>query len=245
MAQEKGEVDLAGLSKLTGISATTLFRLLYTLMRHEFIVQDRDTGKYRLGLKVVELGQTVLESIELRRIAFPFLQELTDKTGESTNLVVLEGAQAVYIEKVESPSSLRMFHRIGRHAPAHATGVGKVLLAALSPERVDELMGARKLTKLTDNTITDTDDLREELALVRSHGYALDNEECELGAKCIAAPVFNYANQVVAAISVAGPSTRLPSERLDDLVSKVKETALAISERLGYNAKRTQKGNNE
>jgi len=234
MAEEKGEMELKDLSKKTHINTTTLYRLLQTLQSRGFVAQNPYTGRYRLGLKLLELGHAVVEQIELRRIALPFLEELTEKTGETANLVVLDEGEAVYIEKVESPASLRMFHRIGKQAPAHATGVGKVLLAALPSEKVTEIIKSKDLCKLTENTITSPENLQKELEKIRKNGFAIDNEECEVGAKCIAAPIRDYTNQVVAAVSISGPSARLSEERLNELVKVVKEAAFKISQEIGY-----------
>ena len=237
MADEKREVELKELCKKTHINTTTLYRLLQTLKNKGFVAQNPYTGRYRLGVKLLELGHAVSNQIELREIALPFLQKLMEKTGETANLVMLDEGEAIYVEKVESPASLRTFHRIGTQAPAHATGVGKVLLAALSSEKVREIMRSEGLCNLTENTITSPQDLQKELEKIRKNGFGIDNEECEVGAKCIAAPIRDYTNQVVAAVSVSGPSARLSEERLNELAEVIKDTAHKISEKIGYQRK--------
>ncbi len=237
MGQEKREVELHELCKKTHINTTTLYRLLQTLQNRGFVAQNPYTERYRLGLKLLELGHAVTNQIELREIALPFLQKLMQKTGETANLVVLDQGEAVYIEKVETPASLRMFHHIGKQALAHATGVGKVLLTALPSEKVTEIIKTKGLRKLTENTITSPEELQKELEKIAKNGFAVDNEECEVGAKCIAAPITDYTNQVVAAVSISGPSARLSEERLDELVRVVKEAASKISEKIGYQKK--------
>jgi len=234
MAREKKELELVELSRKANINTTTLYRLLQTLKSRGFVVEDSHRGKYRLGLKLVELGHAVVEQIQLRKIALPFLEELMQKTGETANLVILDEGEAIYIEKVESPASLRMFHRIGKQAPAHATGVGKVLLASLSSDKVEEIIRKKGLARLTENTITSPEMLQQELEKIRKQGYAIDDEECEVGAKCLAAPIKDYTNQVVAAVSISGPSVRLTEEKLEKLVDVVKETAYKISQKIGY-----------
>jgi len=234
MAKKNGEVGLVELCKKTHINTTTLYRLLHTLQNRGFVVQNPNTGRYRLGLKLLELGHTVVEQFELRKIALPFLQELMEKTGETANLVILNEGEAIYIEKAESPASLRMFYRIGKQAPAHATGVGKVLLAALSSEEVIEIIEKRGLCKLTENTIASLEKLQEELEKIHKNGFAIDNEECEIGAKCIAAPIKDYTKQVVAAVSISGPSVRLSEGRLNEFIKLAKETAYKISQKIGY-----------
>lgn len=234
MAEENREVGLVELCKKTHINTTTLYRLLQTLKGRGFIAQNSYTGRYRLGPKLVELGHVVVEQIELRRIALPFLQELMEKTGKTANLAVLDEGEAIYIEKVESPVLLRMFHRIGKQAPPHATGVGKVLLAALPSGKVTEILKSKGLYKLTENTITSLEKLQKELEKIRENGFAIDNEEYEVGAKCIAGPIRDYTNVVVAAISISGSSARLLEERLSELAEVVKEIALKISREIGY-----------
>lgn len=234
MAEEKTELELKELCKKTHINTTTLYRLLQTLKNRVFVAQNPYTGRYRLGLKLLELGYAAGEQIELRRIALPFLQELMEKTGETANLVILDEGEAIYIEKVESPASLRMFYRIGKQAPAHATGVGKVLLAALPSEKVTQIIKSKGLCKLTENTITSPENLQKELEKIHENGFAIDNEECEVGAKCIAAPIRDYTNQVVAAVSISGPSARLSEERLNELAEVVKDIAYKISQKIGY-----------
>jgi len=234
MAEENRELELIELCKKTHINTTTLYRLLQTLQSRGFVAHNPYTGRYRLGLKLLELGHAAGDQIELRKITIPFLEELMKKTKETANLVVLDEGEAIYIDKVESPASLRMFHRIGKQAPAHATGVGKVLLAALPSEEVKEIVKSKGLCKLTDNTITSPENLQKELEKIRENGFAIDNEECEIGAKCIAAPIRDYTNQVVAAVSVSGPSVRLSEGRLNELVKVVKETALKVSQKIGY-----------
>lgn len=237
MAEEKRGVELQELCKKTHINTTTLYRLLQTLQNRGFVTQNPYTERYRLGLKLLELGHAVTNQIELREIALPFLEKLMEKTGETANLVILDEGEAVYIEKVESPASLRMFYRIGKQAPAHATGVGKVLLAALPSEKVTEIIKTKGLCKLTENTITSPENLQKELEKIRDNGFAIDNEECEVGAKCIGAPVRDYTNQVVAAVSISGPGARLSEERLNELAEVVKDTAYKISEKIGYRGK--------
>lgn len=237
MAEEKRELELKELCKKIHINTTTLYRLLQTLQNRGFVIQNPYTGRYQLGLKLLELGHTVTDQIELRRIALPFLQKLMEKTGETTNLVVLDEGEAVYIEKAESPAPLRMFYRIGKQAPAHATGVGKVLLTALPSEKLTEIIKIKGLRKLTENTITSPENLQKELEKIRQNGFAVDNEECEVGAKCIAAPIRDYTNQVVAAVGISGPSARLLEERLNELAEVVKNTAYKISEKIGHRGK--------
>jgi len=199
-----------------------------------FVTRSPSSGGYALGLKLVELGQVVIGRIGLRSIALPHLQELVKITGETANLVILDGRNVVYVDKVESPSVLLTLHRIGKRAPAHTTGAGKVLLGFLQDEDLSRLIKGEPLVSLTSHTIVSPEQLWEELELVRELGFGVDREECEVGAKCVAAPLYDHTGTVVAAVSISGPSARLPEERLIELSQIVRAAATKISQELGF-----------
>lgn len=227
--------SLAELSAKVGYHKTTVYRLLATLQRNSFVQQDPDTDRYRLGLKLLELSTVLLDNLELRREASPLLCELMAKTNETVHLAVLEQAEVVYIDKVESHNPVRMFSRIGRRMPAHCTGMGKAILAHMPETYVDQVI-AKGLPKRTPNTITSADQLRRELARIRECGYSTDNVENEDGIACAAAPIFDHLGHPVAALSVAGPSMRVTPERFEELGLLVKDTAREISRRMGHRA---------
>lgn len=225
--------SLAELSSKVGYHKTTAYRLLATLQRNGFVQQDPDTDRYRLGLKLLELSTILLDNLELRREASPLLCELMTKTNETIHLAVLEQAEVVYIDKVESLNPVRMFSRIGRRMPAHCTGMGKAILAYM-PDPYVAMVIAKGLPQRTSNTITSPDEFRRELGRIRERGYSIDNVENEDGIACTAAPVFDHTGQPIAAISVAGPSMRVTPERFEELGLLVKNTAQEISHRMGY-----------
>ncbi len=239
MASEGPECSLGDLAQRLGLHVSTVHRLLTTLMSLGYVEQNPQDSKYRLGLKMVELGALVLGQIELRREAGPYLRALSEKTGETANLIVLEQGEVVYIEKVESPASLRFFNRIGKRAPAHCTGGGKALLANLPPAQVQEIIAAKGLPRLTSQTVGDEEVLWKQLAGIKEAGYALDNEECEEGVRCVAAPVFNHMGAPVAAVSISGPTFRFSSPRMEEFIRLTKEAAEGISRRLGYRPENT------
>lgn len=216
-----------------GLHKSTVYRLLATLARHGYVQQDPATERYSLGLKLVELGTAVLDHLELRELARPYLKRLMEASQEVAHLVVLQDGDVVYIDKVECPGPVKMYSQLGRRAPAHATAVGKALLAFLPPAQVEAIL-ARGLPRLTPHTITDPERLRTELHLVRERGYAVDNEENELGIRCVAGPIFNHTGQVVAAFSISGLAMRLTVPRLEGLAGLVCRTSQEISARLGY-----------
>jgi DNA-binding IclR family transcriptional regulator len=218
------------------LHTSTVHRLLATLAAQGYVRQNPDTGRYALGPKAIRLAEAYLGQLDLRRVARPFLERLTQETGETANLVIQDGRAALYLDKVESPRSLRIFSHIGRRAPLHCTAVGKVLLANAPPSQVDRLLGEGPLERLTKRTITSITQLRRELSTVRVRGYAVDREECEEGGHCIAVAVRNATGEAVAAVGISSPSVRMSARRIQKLVPAVVRAGREISERLGFHA---------
>jgi DNA-binding IclR family transcriptional regulator len=191
------------------------------------------TGRYRLGLRIFELGGLVMQQMNLWDEALPFLEGLVHDTGETGHLAVLDGGEAIYIERVEARRALRVPSAIGRGYPAHATNLGKVLLADLAPEQVEQIVAERGLAAYTPHTITDPEGLAAELERIRAVGYAVDNEEYDEGLRCIGAPVRDHSGHVVAALGIGGPVTRITPDRVDELAELVMTAARGLSRRLG------------
>ncbi|MBX6353873.1 MAG: IclR family transcriptional regulator [Thermoflavifilum sp.] len=229
-------ISVTELAEQVGMYKSTAHRLLNTLMRRGFIEQDRRTGRYKLGYTLLDLGMKLLSSIDLRREALPFLRELAIESNEVVHLALLDQGEMVYIEKVESSNTVRMHSRVGKRVPAHATGLGKVILAYLPRAETLALLDRYGLSPLTDRTITDRQAFLQCLEEVRRLGYAVDVEENEIGICCVAAPIFDHTGRVVAACSVSGPSLRMTPERMEALRPLVKAAGLRISERLGWRA---------
>lgn len=234
VAEAGKEVGAQEISATLGLHISTVFRFLQTLGQCGLVEQDSETGKYRLGLKLLDWGMQVLRRMDLRQVALPFLRELSGKTREMIHLTVLNHDAAIYIEKIDSPTPLRVYSEIGKVAPLHCTGVGKVLMAALSDKELADLLKRYSLRRFTQTTITDTAALMSELGRIRAQGYAVDNEEHEEHIRCVAAPIRNHLGKVVASISIAGPTARVTPARLPELIVAVKDAALKISVRLGY-----------
>ncbi len=234
LGDSRGEVGIAELSKRVDLHVSTTHRILATLVARGYARQNPETGRYALGAKALHLAESYLGQMDLRLVARPFLERLSEETGETANLVILDGQEALYLDKVESPQSLRIFSRIGRRAPLHCTAVGKVLLAGGSKAEVDALLGRGPFERLTRNTITSVSQLRRELEKVQGERFALDREECEDGACCIAVPVRNVKGETVAALGISGPAVRMHVRRIQELVPVVIRTGRQISEQLGY-----------
>jgi DNA-binding IclR family transcriptional regulator len=195
-----------------------------------------------LGLKFVEMGQTLLSQLDLRKVAEPILRDLAERTKETIHLVILDRNEIVYIDKVETdqnPSGLKMASRIGLRNPAHSSAVGKMILASFSEEELQVFFNEKSLVRRTENTITDPVLLREHLKTVRKQGYAVDDEENEKGIRCVAAPIYNEIGKTVAAISITAPAFRVTRKSIQETLKKdVMETASEISERLGFKERR-------
>ncbi len=234
IAGAEEEIGAQQISTMVGLHISTVFRFLQTLVQNGVIEQNPQTGKYRLSLKLLAWGMQVLRQMDLRRDAIPLLRELNEKTRETVHMSVYDRDAAIYIEKLESPTPLRGFSEVGKGAPLHCTGVGKVLMAALSDRKLTDLLKRYTLKRFTPNTITQATPMKRELARIRAQSFAIDNEEHEPGIRCVAAPIRNHTGNVIASISIAGRTTSVTPARVPELIHTVQETAQKISTRLGY-----------
>lgn len=216
------------------VAKSTAFRLLFTLLEEGYVQKDPQTEQYRLGLKLLHLGNEVAKSLDLRRVAHPHLKKLVELTGETTHLAIYDKGEIVYIDKIESNATIRMYSQIGLRAPAHCTGLGKAILSCLPEEEIDRLIATKGLNKFTENTLVTKESLMKALREAREAGYTFDDEEHELGVRCAAAPIFNHEGKVVAGVSIAGPTTRLSRETVRRFAPLVKAVALDISGELGF-----------
>jgi IclR family KDG regulon transcriptional repressor len=218
------------------LSPSTTFRLLTTLSYHNYLKRDERSNQYRLGLACLELAHAYADSNDLRKVALPELEALRDEVKETVHLAVLDNMEIVYLEKLTGLHAIGMMSsRVGGRAPAHCTGIGKALLAFQKPDLVRSHYKKYGLTRYTDTTIIDLDVLIKELENIHQRGYAFDKGEHENEVRCIAAPIFDLNGELVAALSISGPSARMdPLEDNDRLIQKTKQTALDISHQLGY-----------
>lgn len=219
------------------IPAPTVMRLLNTLSKYGYVSQNSETLKYSLTLKFAQIGSLVRSQFNLNELVHPYLMTLSVDCGESACLAMESDMEVVYIDAVDGPDSmLKTMQRIGKRAPLHSTGVGKLMLLNYSPEQINQYVARKGLSALTSNTITTKEQLLEELNTVKSRNYALDNEECELGARCIAAPIRDYTGKVIASISVSGPVIRLTNEKLETIRGHVTRTAEQLSKIYAYDS---------
>ncbi|WP_199228123.1 IclR family transcriptional regulator [Salipaludibacillus keqinensis] len=234
VSQKKDGLGVTEIAEKIELNKSSIFKLLRTLMDHGYIEQDEETKKYRLGYKYIELSSILLESIDLRPQAKPFLKELETLTNEVIHLVVYDQGEAYYIEKLEGNETLRTHSKVGKRVSFHATSVGKVLIAHMDDQEAATILEKNGLPKHTDNTITDKEKLLQELQKIRTQGFGVEIEENEVGITCIAAPIFDHRGDITAGVSISGPSTRLTEPRLEEIKTILIDRCNKISRRLGY-----------
>jgi IclR family transcriptional regulator, KDG regulon repressor len=246
LGQSPQGISIKDLSDKMHLPKGTTHRLLSSLSYFGYVRQDQNTKNYFLGFKLVELGNMLLGQLDLRKEAEPFLRNLAERTKETVHLVILDGNEIVYLDKLETEphtGGLRMASRVGSRNPAHSCAVGKALMAYLPAEALAKIVEEKGLPKRTGNTITEYNQLKEHMTLVRKQGYAVDDEENERGIRCVGAPIFNEAGRAVAAISVSGPAFRVTKKSVQEKLKKeVMETALRISQRLGFRERKRRSG---
>lgn len=226
-------LTLGDIARRTGLPKPTVHRLLLTMREIGFVEQDRERDRYRLGLRLFQLGSTVVANLDLHREAQAHVERLARISGETVHLCIFDGQLAVFVDRKEMDAGpLAMITSI-EGAPAYCTGVGKAILA-FQPEEVVERVAALGLRRFTENTITDREPLLAELAAIRARGWALDDGEHQHGLRCVAAPIRNAGGRVFASISVSAPMMRIPDRRLPVLAEVVTDTAAQISRQLGW-----------
>jgi DNA-binding IclR family transcriptional regulator len=227
-------LSLTEISRRLELNQSTCHHLLSTLRARRFVSQAPETRCYHLGIKAVEVGQAACQQVDLVRVALPKMEELMCAAEENVNLVVLDTDNVIYVAQVPCERMVRMFTRIGERAPLHCTGVGKVLLAGLPQDRRSDLIARLDLPRFTAATICQRDLLEQELEQVKAQGYAMDEGEREEDVTCIAAPIRDYSRDVIAAVSISAPSSRMDKTRQQEVLPELLATAARISRDLGY-----------
>lgn len=223
LAESRDGLPLTEIARKAGLSKSSTHRLLQTLAQDGFVAQDGDSSRYRLSLKLLWLASSLVDGLGLDQVARPVLEELAQATRQTVHMALLDSNVAVYVQKIDSPGAIRMYSQVGKRVPFHCTGLGKAILAYLPEERVREIVATEGLPRRTANTITKPKALFEHLALIRSRGYALDEEEHEEGICCIAAPLFDRQKRVAGAISITALAFRVDRELLPSWWPKLRE----------------------
>lgn len=236
-----GGLQLRSISEQTDLNKSTAYRFLSHLERAGYLVRDL-TGAYLIGPRLVRLGANSIYQATIRKVSHPVMEDLWRRTGETVNLGALDRGEVLYLDVLESPHTFRLSSQAGMRRPLHCTALGKALLAWLPPQSRDELLASCTFEKRAPHSIVSTAEMLAELGRIQRRGYAVDNEEVEPGASCVAAPIFDSSSLVAASISVSGPVTRMNRTRISDIVIDVKHAASEISAQLGYEGERSRLG---
>jgi IclR family transcriptional regulator, acetate operon repressor len=229
-------LTLSDLAQRAGLAPSTAHRILASLEPHKFVFHDEERGLWLIGVGAFEVGSAFLRNRRLAGIGRVVMHELMEQTGETVNLGIEDSGEVVFISQVEAHSALRAFFRAGSRAPIHASGVGKMLLAEMPEARVKQILYKRGLAKFTERTMVAPADLFQELAVIGRRGWAVDDEERNLGMRCVAAPIYNEYAEAIAGISVSGPTVRITPERASELGPLVKRAAEEITASIGGHA---------
>jgi DNA-binding IclR family transcriptional regulator len=236
VAQEPEGLSNAEISRKLQIPKSSASYILRTLESRGYLNRDTDNGKYHVGLKILSLSRGALSSIDVREVALPVMRHLMEKTSLTCHLAILDGPDAVYIEKVEPTGFLRVDTWVGRRMRVHATSVGKALVAYIPQERLEKILAQSGMEKRTVKTITTLPRLLKELEKVRAQGYAVDDEENNMGARCVGAPVFNQQGAIEASVGLSGTINQVNVQTMPRIVEALKDAARHISMQLGYRA---------
>lgn len=232
---DRPELGVTEISRELGVHKSTVSRLLSTLESDRIVLRNPESGRYRLGVGLLELSGLVTLHADLRRVALPFMNQLAQLTQETVNLAVIEGDEVVNIEHI-TPFGRRVMNIgwVGRRTPLHASSTGKVLMAYLPRSELEAIL-QKPLTKYTEHTLVEHAELHAEISLIRDQGYATGLEELEIGLNAVSAPIRDHTGRVIAALSTAGPAYRLSEERIEEVLRQlVLDFAKQISLEFGY-----------
>jgi DNA-binding IclR family transcriptional regulator len=234
LSQSSAPMGPTKIANATGINKSTVYRLLSTLQDRSYVEKNEKDGTYFIGPKLIAVVSCYIGSLELQTEARPYLSALATDLNLTTHLGILDGQDVIYIEKLDTVPTKQLYSQIGNRVPAYCSSLGKCLLACLSGEELDRAMLTCHFEKYTDNTLTSLDMLKRQLRQVRDEGWAMDNQEYIVGHMCVAAPVYDYRGDIIAAVSASGTSANITPEYLPVVIQSVKKAALQVSTRLGY-----------
>lgn len=229
--EAQGPTEIA---QAVGLPKSTVHRLLSSLHQRGYVEKNELNGTYHIGVKLVEMVSSHISHLELNTEARPYLNNLHDELGLAVYLGTLDGREVVYVEKINISRDLRNYTQIGLRVPAHCSSLGKCLLACMSGDELDFYLRQFKFERYTKNTITSAAEFKRHLREIRGRGWAIDDEEHILGQRCIAAPIFDYRGENIAAVCASGPVALLSDERFESVARQVMRTAAQISRRLCY-----------
>ena len=235
LTEQTEPLRLQDIARLCGMNASTALRFLTALQKRNYVARDIDTGRYYVTFKLCALAHNVSTYNSIRSIALPFMRSVAATFKESCNLAIENDMTIMYVEVINGPSStLLSTQRIGNVAPMHCTGVGKLFLTGYTSAELERFLAVKKLPVFTEHTLATPQALLDELKHIRSLGYAFDNEECEVGVRCIAAPIRDFTGKIHAGISVSGPAVRMTDEYIYTHLNFLLETAKQLSMCMGW-----------
>lgn len=232
-SEEKKELRLSEISERLGLNKSTVHGIISTLKYHGFISQDEETQKYKLGIRFVQFGDLVINSMNIRNAAVPVIDAVCEKIEETVHVAMLDGLDVVWIEKRECTKSIKTSTKIGARLPAYTTADGKIIICYQNKDKIKNYL-PKRIPQYTNNTITNKGEFIKKLEEMKKNGYAIDNEEYVEGLKCVAAPIFDHDGKVRFSLSTTGPAFRMNEERIKELIVIIKEAANEISQRIGY-----------
>lgn len=236
IAVAKDDCGLAEITQALKLPKSTVHRLLMVLEHHRLVERNPGSERYRLGLKLFELQSRALSKIDIAQLGRPYLEKLVAETGETAHLGILREGEVISLCNVQSPHTLRP-STVGRRIPAYCTSLGKVMLAGLSDDEFESYLATHRFPARTPNTICNSVRLKAEIRRIRTRGYGIDNEEFERGLKCVGAPVKDHTGKIIAALSVAGPISRVGRQHTKTIRIPVIKAASALSRALGFSGK--------
>jgi IclR family KDG regulon transcriptional repressor len=237
IARNRDGISLAELSKRVGLHNSTTFHLVKTMVSLGYVQQVRDSKRYRIGRELFTLAAGALDEIELMSLATPVLERLTCVTGECSHFAVRSGDNVVVLAKTAGSGMFQMVDQVGVMRPAHCTALGKVLLAAFSPEQLDRYLATHELRRFTAKTVLEPAALKREIDMVRRDGIGFDDGEFDAEARCVAVGVRDFTGQIAGAIGISGPIWRLTIQALQEKADQVRSAALELSRELGFDGK--------
>ena len=227
---EKGVSEIA---QAVDLHKATAHRMITTLLNFGYLERASDGLKYRLGIRLTELGFKAIRRMDIRREALGYMNQLSKQLGEACDLSIFDHGNVFYIEIIQDNHALNISAAVGQRLPAHCTASGKLFLAYLPAQALDAFLD-KPMTAFTGKTITSADRLRQQLEVIRQQGYATDDEEMEVGIRAVAAPIRDRQGTVIAAMSVPSPTSRLTLEHLPEIAGALKDATLAVSRRMGW-----------
>ncbi|HRU39499.1 MAG TPA: IclR family transcriptional regulator [Candidatus Goldiibacteriota bacterium] len=235
LSEYKTGVGVTTLSKELKLHKSTVHRLLTTLMLRKYVEQDGETSKYKLGMRLFELGNAVLSKLDIRQHAMPYLRQLWRTTGETIQLAIVDQFKVLYVDVLETLERVGVKSNVGERVPLHCSAPGKIWLATLPDERLGEVLKLIKFEPFTPYTIENVEKLKLSIAQAKENGYAVDNQENSADLVSVAAAVRNYRGRVIACVAITAPALRMSEDRVKEMGFNVKSTAEKISQSMGYN----------